>query len=823
MPRFAGIPIEKTMASASPAGLVAAGNIDLSKRPIAHNPDGSYSTVRSISVDQDGHSYLIPTVVGGKVVSNDQAIQHFNQTGENLGQFDNWQNADKYAETLHNEQAAAYDKKASATSGGRFGGVPVDSLPTATVSAPAVPDERSSLSDFMGGLGRGAWGTAQGAGQLIMHSPAAKLGELIRGKIKDAGITNFGEGTPLGDTLANMPGSLDDQIRSDTAAFDNGAGSSLSGKVGNIAGSMLATAPLAALSVPVKGASLMSAIGRGALAGGAGAATQPVVGGDYATEKAKQTALGAALGGAIPAAGRGIMSAAESVLPANLVQRTANFFTRQANAKPFAAESEALAARTGIPFTPGQVSGAKMQTGMENLSRQSFFSADKAFEADTKTADAAIDYINRTMNKLSTSKDVTAEGVGGKVQDIVRNAVKSVADSREKVARQQYGALDKMLGDTPVVRYNKTTETLAGMLDEYADVPGPAAAAMRSQLQGMLDDIAKKPAYTLSSAQKARSAYGRAASGSADIFKDVKTGEQARMAKRLYGAMTDDIETSAAALDGGARSGPGLMTQADNALMERGGVADLWRKANEDYRNHSKLIESMEASPLRRLVGDKVDVGDFMTVNKLPPEKVIDALGGMKPTELKYVGALMQKQAPDVWQDYKRLLVENALNEAQAAPASMGANTLPINAAKFVSALGGGKPAKIEQLKALFTPKEYAQIDDAFNAMRRLGDKFGANFSGTAAATEMTNMLKGFGVKTAASVGSQVVGLRKIANVMLNSDGRRAVVQLSRLPPQSRQAASLVGYITSLANAGPDSEKQKDQDSEPAPGNDGGP
>ena len=107
----------------------------------------------------------------------------------------------------------------------------------------------------------------------------------------------------------------------------------------------------------------------------------------------------------------------------------------------------------------------------------------------------------------------------------------------------------------------------------------------------------------------------------------------------------------------------------------------------------------------------------------------------------------------------------------------------------------------IAQLRALFTPKEYAQIDDAFNAMRRLGDKFGANYSGTAPATEMLNLLRGFGVKTAASVGSQVIGLRKMANVMLNADGRRALVELSRLPPQSRQAASLAGYITALATS----------------------
>ena len=700
-------------------------------------------------------------------------------------------------------------------------------LPTVTVRPSQddieTNDARSSLGDFLSGIGRGLWATAQGAGQLITHGLSGGADEAVAKALAEREGKTF---TPSPLSMSGLASSLDDQVRQDEAAFNAGAGSTFAGKAGNVTGGILATAPIGAASIPAKGATLLNAIGRAALAGGLGSATQPVeTGGEaapsFAAQKAQQVGLGAGLGGALPLAGRAIMRGVENIVPANIVQRAANVFTKSANAQPFATESEQLAARTGIPFTPGQVSGAKMQTGLENLARQSFFSADKAFQADTKTANAAVGYINRVMDNLSPN-DVSAQGVGQRVQDTVRNVVKSIANNREATAARQYGAIDKMLGNTPVVRYSKTADTLRSLLGEYEDVPGQAAASMRSQLQGMLDDIAKKPAYTLSSAQKARSAYGRAASGSADVFKDVKTSEQARIAKRLYGAMSDDIETSAAALDAGPRYGPGLMTQTDGAMIRRGGVADMWRKANEDYRNYSKLIEATEASPLRRLVGDKVDVGDFMTVNKLPPEKVVSALGSMTPSELMMVGNVMQRQAPDVWQDYKRLLVKNALDEAQTAPASMGAYTLPLNAAKFVSALGGGKPAKIAQLRALFTPKEYAQLDDAFNAMRRLGDKFGANYSGTAPATEMLNLLRGFGVKTAASVGSQVIGLRKMANVMLNADGRRALVELSRLPPQSRQAASLAGYVTALANSGSDGQENQDARGQDQPRNNAG-
>lgn len=89
-------------------GLLTPGNLDLSKRPTVKNADGSISTVRSITVDADGKALLLPTVIGDKVVSNEEAIAHWRKTGENLGVFDNSENADAYAQSLHEEQAAQY-------------------------------------------------------------------------------------------------------------------------------------------------------------------------------------------------------------------------------------------------------------------------------------------------------------------------------------------------------------------------------------------------------------------------------------------------------------------------------------------------------------------------------------------------------------------------------------------------------------------------------------------------------------------------------------------------------------------------------------------
>jgi hypothetical protein len=85
------------------------GNIDLTKRPRVKNPDGSISTVRSMGVNIDGREVLIPTVhPEGRIMSDEEAIAHYRQTGQHLGMFDTPAESDAYAQQLHEDQAKLY-------------------------------------------------------------------------------------------------------------------------------------------------------------------------------------------------------------------------------------------------------------------------------------------------------------------------------------------------------------------------------------------------------------------------------------------------------------------------------------------------------------------------------------------------------------------------------------------------------------------------------------------------------------------------------------------------------------------------------------------
>lgn len=676
---------------------------------------------------------------------------------------------------------------------------------------PAQPaqDKPVRATDTMGGLERFRAGIGKG------------LTDVADG-IAQAAVDQFSRPIPaLADVFANINPEAASQaeqillrpqqaLRERTAerrAIDADLMDTGAGMLGSLAGAFAGTAPIGGVGVAARGASAARAIGQNALAGAFQGSLMPVVNED---ERLQNSALGGAFGGGLSAFGRGVMRTAEEVLPSNTLARVMNHFGKKANQTPYAAESEALAQRTGIDFTPGMVSGGRAQTALENMARQSVFSADTAFEADKRIAEQAIANVNRLMDRIAPDR-VSGQAIGNRVQQTVDRAIESVVERRDQMAAQQFGAIRRMVGDAKVVDYAETRKVLQGMIDENADVLGADPRRIRMQAQRMLDELSGKDGFTLESARKSRSSYGKAARGQSNLLNNVDRNVNQTFAKRMYAAISNDIEAAGARLDQAAGFG-------QNGVVPAGVTAtrpsELLRQANEEYRNHSDLLRMIEQSPMRRLLGDKIDVDGF-TSYSLPPETVISRMNAMKPSELAQVRHFMERQEPEVWQQYKRLLVDDALAAAESAPTSAGANHVPFNASGFMRALGGDKPDKVEQLRAIFNPSEMEEVMDAMQAARRLGDKFGTNFSGTGPYNEVMQATRGFvdSIKGASITGlagaaSPLIGLNGVARMMLNSDGRRALIELSKLPPGSKRANDLAAYLASVAavRVGDDSE-----------------
>lgn len=84
------------------------GNIDLNNRIPVQNPDDSISTEKSFSTEIDGEEILLPSIVDGQVISESDAIDHYLETGEYLGKFASVEEADAYAQMLHERQQWFY-------------------------------------------------------------------------------------------------------------------------------------------------------------------------------------------------------------------------------------------------------------------------------------------------------------------------------------------------------------------------------------------------------------------------------------------------------------------------------------------------------------------------------------------------------------------------------------------------------------------------------------------------------------------------------------------------------------------------------------------
>ena len=93
-----------------PRGQIQRGNLDLNARPMVWNPEGGggYSTVRSMSFGDGGREVLVPTVSEQGLLTPDQAVQRYDQTGQHLGMFKTPEAAERYAQRLHEDQARQY-------------------------------------------------------------------------------------------------------------------------------------------------------------------------------------------------------------------------------------------------------------------------------------------------------------------------------------------------------------------------------------------------------------------------------------------------------------------------------------------------------------------------------------------------------------------------------------------------------------------------------------------------------------------------------------------------------------------------------------------
>lgn len=668
------------------------------------------------------------------------------------------------------------------------------------------PAEPTFMGNLPAAIGQGMTDAALGAGQFVANAPPFNLVPGLAGQFN----ASAKEKAQLDAPLLAAPG----------------------GTTGSAIGNMAALAPAA--GVGGIGTGVLRALTSGALQGGLAGVAQPVSAEDYAAEKAKQVATGAAaggvVGGGLSALGKGV----QALLPQNIVGTLINKLGGGDAAH--AAEGEALAQRTGIDLRPSEVTGQPQQAMAENLARQSITSRNLAFQSDQKVAQQWLDYTNRALDGISSQPGDMAT-VGQRVQGAVKNAIDDLTKRRDLLANQEYGDIRTITKGAATIEPQNTNQLLQQIVSDYGNVGTPSADALANFAKKNLANVAPAPKLT------------NAEQGLLDMLQKVNPAQQQMMLQKVAAADPQVAANVQQAMGGVANATAPAQGNLDKLMQLRqfaskvasgqakisgdnidrrigaqmlesigsdldaasqslpGDVGAMLKQANSHFAEASGKIEGIQNSALGKLVGPEfVDAINGGTFNQIPGATVVQKIASMQPEQLAMTKGILQNSDPDVWQSVKRAYFEDAVQKAQQMPPSLGARTVAANPGKFLNEIGN-TPEDSARLVAMLDPAEHAQISDAMDAARRLAGRIGYNTSGTAPWSQAMALLSTIpraiaGDPTAVpQAAAQVIIPRSIANIMLNSDGRAAVQKLSRLPPGSAKFRQVAAQLAAISQA----------------------
>jgi hypothetical protein len=373
-------------------------------------------------------------------------------------------------------------------------------------------------------------------------------------------------------------------------------------------------------------------------------------------------------------------------------------------------EPQRASQASGIPLTLGQETGSKALTSIENRLRELFPSKGTAHADEVAQVTAGVKRVDDLASQMG-SATADPEAIGNQLRQSYKDTVGKIDKMRSSQAATDYGDVRKLAADQKVIGYKNTLDTLDQIIAANKNVPAGDAKRIAAQAQSIRDLLKKQGTATVDDAMKTRSAWGKAAQRTGNIFSDIDPNANQVLAKRLFAAVNKDFD------DASTASTP---------------IAQALRKANQNYAKASQSIDFIKKSALGKLLGEDVTDAAFTgnVASTKAPEAIAKRYLTMNPSEAKSVTAILQQHDPQTLQDVKSFVLRNGLEAAK----NDVPGAAPISFAKFRKEIDKVQP-KLQEMG--FTNKEIADIKDVTDTMARAGDKAGANPSGTSAALHM--------------------------------------------------------------------------------------
>lgn len=647
----------------------------------------------------------------------------------------------------------------------------------------SAADDMSQMDKFQVGMGKGFTDIGQGAMQLLQRGGNSKLPEHLQYDTEK----------------------LDNQIQQENQQFSKDLGDSNFASVGRFAGQTVGTAPIGGavgmLAKPVMGASRLANAAnmakQGALVGATEASLMPTSGGgDFWSEKAAQTGMGAGFGGVLGGgigAAKGVNELAKDSVGAT-VHNALNKGTTNKIGRAFIgdtaekAEREALSLRTGVPLTPAELSGSRLGAGLESLAEQSLITADDVLEKSTMPGlNKLKDYALRQADTIGKSKKSVAQ-VGRNLQGLTKKITTNLVKTRSETGRKLYGEIDNLARGQKIVKNNNLNQVFDDIINDTNGLIGADSAAIAREvkiLKASLNPTPKAQPYSYN--------QGYGAKQATQAIDDGMTAGHALRQLQAWstsksGKLFKDIDDYGVNQHYKQKLSEALLTDMDNV---GGALGEKVKLANTAWRKGSQEIDSLEASILGQVTGKELssELNGFIT-NTVAPEKVIAKFRSAAPEEVKAAMVYINKFDPAMAKEFKSNFIRMAVEEAQTGANSSGAQKI-LNPTQLLNSLGI-KSSKagvegLEKLRAIFgdAPNGKQFITDVIELSRIKADAFGRNFSGTAVQNEANKLLSSIGQfatgfmnmgKQALGTVGHIAGIKSVAKTMIDKAPFKATI-----------------------------------------------